>query len=246
MTTTTQLRELTQAQVDEYHNNGYLIVEDLISQEERDTLIRHFTDIHAGRKPVDWFTPRDPASKPDLYWKRLFQTHQHDELSMQYMKLPKAGRILEDLIGHEPAGIQSMFFFKAPGTPGQASHQDTNYIPSTPETLTACWIALDDADEENGTMWVVPGSNRGPLLKRGKIVDTTEFEDWTDELIGVDYNHAVPACARAGSAVFFHGRLIHESRRNRTDRFRRVYVCHYVARGAEVGRKDLQEQILFD
>ena len=96
-------------------------------------------------------------------------------------------------------------------------------------------------------MWAVPGSNNGPLLKRGEIVDTEEFEDWTDELVGVDYSHAVPVEAKAGSAVFFHGRLIHESRKNRTSaRFRRVYVCHYVARGAEVGRKDLQEQILFD
>lgn len=247
MTTTTPLRALTQTQIDEYNANGYILIEDFITQDECRTLIDHFMDIHAGHKRVDWFTPRDPESKPAVYWKRLFQTHQHDALSLKYMKLPRVGRILYDLMGYEPVGIQSMFFFKAPGTPGQAYHQDTNYIPSNPETLTACWIALDDADEENGTMYVVPGSNNGPLMKRGKVVDTDEHEDWTDELIGVDHARETPVCAPAGSAVFFHGRLMHQSVKNRTrDRFRRVYVCHYVARGAEVGRKDLQEQIPFD
>lgn len=247
MTTTTDLQELTAEQVAEYHRNGFIIVEDIVSPEEREALIAHFMGVHSGEQKVDWFEPRDPESRPDLYWKRLFQTHQHDKLSMDTMRLPRAGRILHDLLGTEAVGIQSMFFFKAPGTPGQASHQDTNYIGSDPESLTACWIALDDADEDNGTMWVVPGSNGGPLLKRGKIVDTTEFEDWTDELVDVDYSNAVPVRAPAGSAVFFHGRLIHESRLNRTtDRFRRVYVCHYVAKGAEVARKDLQEQILFE
>jgi len=241
------LKELTAEQVARYHQDGFIAVEDFITRDECQTLIEHFMAVHGGEKQVGWHTPRDPESRPDLYWKRLFQTHREDDLSLKYLRLPKIGRALHDLIGAEAAGIQSMFFFKAPGTPGQASHQDTNYIGSDPESLTACWIALDDADEENGAMWVVPGSNNGPLLKRGKIVDAEEFEDWTDELVGVDYSHAFPVEAKAGSAVFFHGRLIHESRKNRTaDRFRRVYVCHYVARGAEVSRKDLQEQILFD
>ncbi|MBI4551015.1 MAG: phytanoyl-CoA dioxygenase family protein [Candidatus Latescibacteria bacterium] len=249
MATTTQprLRTLTPAQVDEYHANGFLIVEDFISPEERRLLIDHFMSIHAGRKQVEGISARDPASPPSVYWQRYFNTHRIDELSMRYLKLPRAGDALYDLMGYEPVGIQSMFFFKAPGTPGQAYHQDTNYIPSDPETLTACWIALDDADEETGTMWVVPGSNNGPLLKRKPVTDTDEHEDWTDELDGVDYSKEVPVIVRAGGAVFFHGRLMHQSRKNRTaDRFRRVYVCHYVARGATVERKDLQEQIPFD
>jgi phytanoyl-CoA hydroxylase len=54
----------------------------------------------------------------------------------------------------------------------------------------------------------------------------------------------VPVVVPAGAGVFFHGRLIHRSTRNRTeDRFRRVYVCHYVAKGAAVNRPDLQEQV---
>lgn len=247
MATMTRLRALTPAQVESYNANGFLIIEDFISQDECRLLIDYFMDVHAGRQHIEGITPRDPQSPPAIYWKRYFNTHRVDELSLRYLKLPVVGDVLADLMGYEPAGIQSMFFFKAPGTPGQAYHQDTNYIPSDPETLTACWIAFDDADEENGTMWVVPGSNNGPLLKRRPVSDTNEHEDWTDELVGVDYSREVPLIVRAGGAVFFHGRLMHHSRKNRTiDRFRRVYACHYVARGAEVGRKDLQEQIPFD
>jgi ectoine hydroxylase-related dioxygenase (phytanoyl-CoA dioxygenase family) len=40
---------------------------------------------------------------------------------------------------------------------GIALHQDTHYIPNTPNTLLACWIALSDTDETNGGLFVVPG-----------------------------------------------------------------------------------------
>ena len=202
-------RALTSEQLRSYEENGFLIVEDLVTRQDCTAIIDHFMDVQLERKRVPWHTPRDPDSPPRDYWRRYFNTHRQDELSMRYMKLPQARDVLADLMDAEPVGVQSMFFFKAPDTPGQSAHQDTNYIGSEPESLTACWIALDDANEENGTMWVVPGSNRGPLHERGETHDTEEYEDWTDELVGADAMDDVPVVVPAGAGVFFHGRLIH-------------------------------------
>lgn len=37
------------------------------------------------------------------------------------------------------------------------------YIAVYPDTLIGTWLALDDIDEENGCLWVVPGSNNEPV-----------------------------------------------------------------------------------
>ena len=40
-------------------------------------------------------------------------------------------------------------------------HQDAPYWPVLkPETPVTAWIALDDVDESNGCMWMVPGSHK--------------------------------------------------------------------------------------
>ncbi|HEV8556570.1 MAG TPA: phytanoyl-CoA dioxygenase family protein [Actinophytocola sp.] len=41
--------------------------------------------------------------------------------------------------------MQSMLFIKSAGKPGQAWHQDEAHIPTRDRSLTAVWIALDDA-----------------------------------------------------------------------------------------------------
>ena len=53
-----------------------------------------------------------------------------------------------------------MLYFKPPGAKGQALHQDNFYLLVEPGTCIAAWIALDDADQDNGGMLVVPKSNQ--------------------------------------------------------------------------------------
>ena len=46
-----------------------------------------------------------------------------------------------------------------------AWHQDYSYWTRTkPIAHLTCWIALDDASEENGCLHYIPGSHRWPLL----------------------------------------------------------------------------------
>lgn len=48
--------------------------------------------------------------------------------------------------------MQTMLFVKPPGFPGQAWHQDENFIPTRDRSLCGGWIALDDATIENGCL----------------------------------------------------------------------------------------------
>lgn len=39
-------------------------------------------------------------------------------------------------------------------------HQDASYLYTEPRSLYGFWIALDDATEENGCLWFIPGSHK--------------------------------------------------------------------------------------
>lgn len=155
-------------------------------------------------------------------------------------------------LAHWDGGVkcmQSMLFAKPPGLPGQAWHQDERFIPTRDRSLVGAWIALDDADEENGCLWVIPGSHRAGYLWPTRPHDDPEEFDPSDSCHGFDDTGAIAVPARAGDVVFFNGYLLHRSLRNRSvDRSRRALVNHYMssssllpwmmAEGVDIGIQD--------
>ena len=94
-----------------------------------------------------------------------------------------------------------MLFIKAPGKPGQAWHQDEAHIPTRDRSLTAVWIALDDATVDNGCLWVVPGSHRRGVLHPVRDHGDDRF-DCTPEAYGfTDERDAVAVELAAGDAL---------------------------------------------
>jgi len=141
---------------------------------------------------------------------------------------PRLVELFTALVGPNVKCVQSMFFIRPPGGPGQAWHQDEHYIPSRDRSVTAAWIAVDAADEANGCLRFLPGSHRrGILWPHGPHGD----EDF--DPVGEAQHHpygeedAVVVEAAPGDVVLFHGYLLHRSGPNRTaDRFRRALAFH--------------------
>ena len=79
----------------------------------------------------------------------------------------------------EPVAVQSMFYFKPPGARGQALHQDNFYLRVKPGTCMAAWLPLDDCDEDNGCLQVVPGSQNWSVLCTVPADTTQSFTDVT-------------------------------------------------------------------
>lgn len=45
-------------------------------------------------------------------------------------------------------------------------HVDSTFLNTDPvDALVGVWIALDDATLENGCLWFIPGSHKGPFEK---------------------------------------------------------------------------------
>jgi ectoine hydroxylase-related dioxygenase (phytanoyl-CoA dioxygenase family) len=135
--------------------------------------------------------------------------------------------ICADLIGPDVRLYWDQAVYKKPGTAVSFPwHQDNGYAFVEPQRYLTCWIALTDANEENGCPWVVPGLHKMGTL-RHHLTDTgLVCFDEADE--------AVPAPVSAGGIVVFSSLTPHCTGPNRTNAVRKSYIVQYAPDGAVV------------
>lgn len=157
--------------------------------------------------------------------------HKLSAAAERALHTPKIVDALVSVIGPNVKAMQSMLFIKSEGKPGQAWHQDEFFIPTRDRSLTAVWIALDDATIENGCLWVLPGSHRRGVLYPARDQDDPRF-DCTTESYDFPYTDAdaVPVEIPAGTALIFNGYLLHRSLENSGRHgYRRALANHYMS-----------------
>ena len=157
--------------------------------------------------------------------------HKLVDSTRQALSAPRIVDALVGVIGPNVKAMQSMLFIKSEGKPGQAWHQDEFFIPSRDRSLTASWIALDDATIENGCLWVLPGSHRRGVIYPSREQDDPRF-DCTGEAFDFPYTDAdaVPVEIPRGTAVIFNGYLLHRSLENSgVHGYRRALTNHYMS-----------------
>jgi phytanoyl-CoA hydroxylase len=219
-----------QAFKDFYTLNGYVVVPSLFSPDEVKTLREHFMVLRAeGAKPGDMVAETKVENDPLVQYARMIHMHRWDEPTKNWLLDPRLQAVLTQLLGAEPYAVQSMLYFKPAGARGQALHQDNFYLQVKPGTCMAAWLTLDDADEENGCMQVVPGSHQWDVLCHVPADPTQSFTNITAPLLPRPEHQPVPVRMKAGDCLFFGGSLVHGSFPNVSkDRFRRSLIGHYV------------------
>ncbi len=225
------MSHVTDADVDSYHENGFLVVRGLATPEEVAVLREDATRVCRGEYSHSRLPPSDPGESDEQVLARFLCIHQPHKISPVLLEtgVKHAGMaaVLARLIGPDVKCMQSMLFIKPPGFQGQGWHQDEIYIPTRDRSLTGGWIALDDATEENGCLRVLPGSHKGVLYEQRDHNNPDEF-DGNVESYGFDPSDEIAVEAKTGDIVFFHGYLLHRSFKNRSSAYRRVLVNHYM------------------
>ena len=219
----------------EFQGQGFTIARGLFSEAECDHFSRYFTEM-VERGGDGWAEGEVDPTHPDPLkrYPRLLQPHRGDDVAFGYMVDPRIVEHLTAMAGEAPYAVQTMVYFKAPGARGQNLHQDNMYLQVSPGTCLAAWLALDDCDEENGCMMLVPNSGGLPIICQVER-DGLNIEQWnnTETPLPPGYE-VVPALMKRGDVLFFNGNVIHGSYRNRTtDRFRRTLIGHYIAAEAK-------------
>ncbi|MBX3605553.1 MAG: phytanoyl-CoA dioxygenase family protein [Piscinibacter sp.] len=153
--------------------------------------------------------------------------HDLDPVFDRFSRGADMAALAADLGLRAPQAWQSMVIWKPPGIGGEVGwHQDAAFLLTEPASVVAFWFALEDADRNNGCLWVEPGGHRGPLrqrfVRRGNAVtlETVDATPWPS------LGQALPVEVEAGSLVVFDGRLPHYSGPNRSARSRMAYTLH--------------------
>jgi pyrimidine-nucleoside phosphorylase len=154
--------------------------------------------------------------------------HDLDPVFDRVSRQPRLAALAAALGLRRPLLLQSMYLFKQPHIGGEVGwHQDATYLFTDPVTVSGLWIALDDADRDNGCLMALPGAHRGPLRQRFRRVgdalvtetlDPTPWPGTPPEALG----------APRGTLVVLHGLLPHASAPNRSARPRHAYALHLI------------------
>src|SRR6266480_5247777 len=211
-----------------FEDQGYAVARGLFDPEETAFLTDHFTRLRgAGAYPGDVVGVEPGSDDPLKKYPRMIHMHRWDTVALDWLLEPRLAHSLARLLdGTEPFAVQTMLYFKPPGARGQAVHQDQYYLRVKPGTCIAAWMALDRCDRENGCLEVVPGSHEWSVLC---TIGADTSESFTDIAVPLpDDAELAPVLMDPGDVLFFNGSLVHGSKPNRSDRFRRALIGHYI------------------
>jgi phytanoyl-CoA hydroxylase len=176
--------------------------------------------------------------------------HDLNPVFNSFCRLPVFGEVLRDIGYQDPLLWQTMYIFKQPHIGGEVRwHQDGSYLISDPATVTGIWIAIEDANRDNGCLWVQPGGHRSRLreiyqvnwAKREGQLTELDKTPWPNE------NEALPVEVSAGSVVIFHDHMPHYSSQNLSEHSRHAFTLHVAEKSARwSGQNWLQRPALSD
>ncbi|HEV8247805.1 MAG TPA: phytanoyl-CoA dioxygenase family protein [Polyangiaceae bacterium] len=132
--------------------------------------------------------------------------------------------IARSLLGEQAYLFLDQFVVKEAERGGRFSwHQDSGYIDHQHAPYLSCWIPLDDVDEENGTVYLLPYSRAGT-----RDVLHHRIDPESNDRIGYEGpDPGVPVIAPAGSIACFSSRVLHRSGQNASAGLRRVLLLQY-------------------
>jgi ectoine hydroxylase-related dioxygenase (phytanoyl-CoA dioxygenase family) len=220
---------LQPTQIQFFTENGYLIVRNLLTENEINSYRNLYEDFLSNKIDASKFRSDLSGSNTDQTFKteKITQIMVPSRLQPDLLKQAlheKSLAIAKELLGNDIELDFDMLIDKAPFTNTPTPwHQDCAYWLTMPDIrATSCWVALDDAFIENGCMWYVPGSHKLPVRshrpagKEGGALqcDAEESEGIAGEI-------------KAGDCIFHHGATLHYSRGNATDKRRRAFITNF-------------------
>ncbi len=218
-----------------YKDYGYLICPGMVSEQEIAELKSETVKIFRGERGViDGMIPVEAGESDADVLKKYVAIHFPHKISpalKTFLGQKNIVEVLKKVVSPNVKSMQSMLFVKGPGKAGQAWHQDEYYIPTRDKSLIGAWIAIDDANVQNGCLWLIPGTHREGYIMPRVPNSSDEYAD-TDviDVSGYPKENIIQVEVKSGTVVLFHGYLLHSSKRNKTsDTFRTALVNHYMS-----------------
>lgn len=223
---------LTKGEIVQYHEDGYVLAKQVISpnqlsklQEMTYQLIEDSRNVTESNNIYDL---DEGHSKDSPRLNRIKLPHKLDPYFWNILEESSISSVIKSLLGQNVLLQTSKLNTKAPdgGTPVEW-HQDLAFYPLTNDSALAVGLMLEDVTLENGPLQVIPKSHRGPILDHsndeGIFCGAINPDDPNFEK-----DRIVTITGKAGDMSIHHGRILHGSSPNQSDRARLMlfYECN--------------------
>lgn len=224
LTTLFNYRRLTEAQLQEYQSQGFLVLSQTLTPTGRERLLAEAMEV--------WMEQKGPYD-PNATWLNnalLPNIHHHSPAIREFYFRGPLVDVAEQIIGPNLKGATSQLTFKMRGNTKEFGwHQDNGYGQLEPANAITTLTALEDNDEQTGCIWLIPGSHQQGQIDVSDRLSAGAKAAGADLTIALeDESAAVPMPLKAGDTLIFHCHMLHKSQGNySTDRDRRVLFLRY-------------------
>ena len=199
------MTRLTSDQLKDYKNKGYISPVDALTSSEAKEI-------------------RDEIEKIEKDWPGALQGINRNYIhliSPKFNKVCLNNNILdavESIIGKNILICGTTLFIKNPNEKGFVSyHQDAKYIGLEPHNWVTVWLAVTDANEQNGCMRMLPGSHKENLKSHEQNFDENNLLTRGQTIKDVPLNKTDPIILKAGQVSLHHPKIIHGSGLNQSN-----------------------------
>lgn len=222
-------------QVAEYKEKGFIVVEDIYSAEDLKIMDDALNGLIASAHGLSDHTniidlePSHTPEKPRV--RRIKEPFLNHSVFNEMARLPRLIAALTALLGPDLRMHGSKINLKSAefGSPVEW-HQDWAFYPHTNDDVLAVGVMLDDMTDENGPMLCIPGSHKGPTYDHhqdGRFIGAVD-----PVASGIDFSKAEKIKGKAGSCSFHHVRAMHGSGQNTSGKDRRLMLYQVAAADA--------------
>lgn len=226
---------LTAEQIAHYEEHGYLVLErrlpDTILTDIRAEIARFEDEARSMTASNDRLDLEDSHTMDDPRLRRIKLPHTISDVFRDLMYSDHILAPARDLIGPNLRLHTTKLNMKSAGYGAAVEwHQDYAFYPHTNDDILAIGVIIDDMASENGPLMVYPGSHKGPVYDHH--VDGVFAGAFLPEAVGLNPADAVELKGPAGSISIHHGRIVHGSALNTSDRSRRILFYEMMAADA--------------
>jgi ectoine hydroxylase-related dioxygenase (phytanoyl-CoA dioxygenase family) len=221
-------QSLTQAQITQYQQDGYLILRNFFQEEEVKKLYETaIEDNVLSKNAINVNDSTGKRSKLSLWYKPGNDVY---GLLTRSESLVKA---VDKLLDGDAAvcHFHSKLMQKEPRVGGAWEwHQDYGYWYKNeflfPEQMMSVMVAITEANQENGCLQVIKGSHKMGRVEHGfsgeQVGASQRYVDLALKTMDLVYVEL-----QAGDVLFFHSNLLHRSEANLSDKARWSIISCY-------------------
>jgi phytanoyl-CoA hydroxylase len=220
----------------EFQDNGYVLIPGFLSDVEVKEIKQNFDRVIADvvpKMPANNVFYEGAASPETL--KQLIDIHVQDAFFLNVLSNSKFKEIAEFLLDDEVIG-KNLEYFNKPAKIGKPTppHQDGYYFMLNPSVAVTMWMALEPADEENGSVKYVRGSHLTGMRPHGRTQTLGFSQGITDFGTAQDQNDLVNIPANPGDLLIHHSLTVHLAGANKSEnRSRKALGLIYFGKSAK-------------